>query len=699
MADARDLLIEIGCEELPPGALQKLSAAFSRGVVKGLQDAGVDTGEATSYATPRRLAVLISDVAGAQPERQIEQRGPALAQAFDADGKPTKAAEGFARSVGLDIEQLEKLETDAGSWLVFRSTEVGQSTPSLLPDIVAGALERLPIPKRMRWSDLDFEFVRPVHWIVMVYGSEVVDAEIMGIKAGNMSYGHRFHHPDPITIKDPASYASMHYSQSHVIAEFETRKEVIRSQVTQAATDLKAVAVIDDKLLNEVTALVEWPVAITGSFEERFLDLPADILIATLKHKQKCFHVMDGNGKIMPNFITVSNIDSSSPETVRKGNERVITPRLSDAAFFYQADLKRSLDERLDELKNVVFQKKLGTVHDKMQRISKLAGHFAMAMGLNPNLVKMARRAGQLAKADLLTEMVGEYPDLQGAMGGYYAQRYGEPEEVANAIAEHYKPRFAGDDTPDTPVGIALALADRFDTLTGIFSIGQAPTGDKDPFALRRAALGAMRIMIEAKLDLDPRKLLADAAHEIPGMQDSTELVAQVHGFMLDRLRAYYQDAGITADIFEAVLARKPQHPFDFDRRVRAVADFCRLPEAASLAAANKRIRNILKKTDVKLPEELDDSLFSEDAEWDLATRLVGISASVTPMLNDGDYSAALTHLAALRDPVDAFFDSVMVMTEDDAIRTNRLVLLNNLSALFMRTADISRLQLPTADT
>ena len=646
MVDTRDLLVEIGTEEMPPMALRKLSESFRDGLCSNMEKEGISFGEATVYATPRRLAVLINDVLETQPEKQIEKRGPSLDAAFDVEGKPTKAAEGFSKSCGIPVEHLEHLETDEGSWLVFQTTEMGQQTQYLIPGLVEQALNSLPIPKRMRWSNLDIEFVRPVHWVVLLFGSEAIEAEVMGVTAGQMTRGHRFHHPGELKIDAPKNYATLLYSQGRVVADFDTRKQDIHIHVNDSANKVKGKAVVHDDLLEEVAALVEWPSAIIGSFEERYLDLPSEVLIETMKKNQKYFHIVDKKGKLMPNFIVVTNIDSSNPDAVRAGNERVIRPRLSDAAFFYQNDLQHPLEEKLEDLKQVVFQEKLGSLNDKSQRISTLASHIAIAMGLMPDDVKLAKRAGQLSKCDLLTEMVGEFPELQGVMGRYYASRYGEEEAVAIALDEQYKPRFAGDKIPESPIGRGLAIADKLDSLMGIFGIGQAPTGDKDPFALRRAALGTLRIIIEGEIHLDLKRLIKDAANNHGNKINKDDTVEQVFTFMMDRLRGYYQDIGITGDIFESVLVLNPTDLIDLDKRVRAVADFNKLPEAESLAAANKRIRNILKQAEGPLPDELDDTLFSEDAEWNLAAQLVGLKASVTPMISAGNYTGALTHLA-----------------------------------------------------
>jgi glycyl-tRNA synthetase beta chain len=694
MSDSADLLVEIGTEELPPKSLRTLSESFGAALSERLEAKFLGKHEYSVYATPRRLVVLVSDVPGNQPDRDTERRGPALDAAFDADGKPTKAADGFARSCGVDVDRLERLENADGRWLLFRSTQVGESTLSLLPAIVEEALARIPIARRMRWSNLDVEFVRPVRWITLLYGKDAVEAEIMGVRSGGSTYGHRFHHPQAVELAEPSEYAGALYSGAHVVAEFAARKEMIRTQVEEAAEVFGGEAVIDDALLEENTALVEWPMAVTGSFDVLFLSLPDCVLTATMQGHQRYFPVVGEDGALMPHFIAISNIESSNPETVRHGNERVIRPRLADAAFFFEADQKKSLEERRDSLKDVVFQEKLGSLYDKSERVSRLAGIVAIAMGQSPDEVKLARRAGTLFKCDLLTDMVGEFPELQGDMGREYALAGGEDHRVANAIGESYLPRFAGDRIPSSPTGCALSVADRLDTLIGIFLVGQAPTGDKDPFALRRAALGALRIMIEGELPLDLHKLLKSTVEGYEQFSDSAGVVDEVMAFVLERLKAYFIDQGVPVDVFQAVQAREPTEPLDFAKRVHAVDAFRKLPEAASLAAANKRIQNILKQAEDAVPAKVDDTLFAADAEWNLAAKALGLSPRVRDLLKQRDYTAAMTSLAGLRDSVDDFFDNVKVMDDDERLRKNRLALLQSIRNLFLETADISRLQL-----
>lgn len=690
MTHAEDLLIEIGTEELPPKALLNLSRAFGEGITHGLQQAGLDHGRLELFATPRRLAVQVHGLVASQPERESLRRGPALKAAFDAEGRPSKAAEGFARSCGVSVDRLERLDTAEGQWLAFRCTEGGRRTAELVPTLVGEALARLPIPRRMRWGAGEAEFVRPVHWLVLLFGGEVIEAELLGIPAGRSTRGHRFHHPEPLELASAADYAQTLRSRGRVIPEFEVRRALIREQVEKTAGAQGLQAVIDESLLDEVTALVEWPVAVCGSFEAGFLRLPAEVLVATMRDQQRYFHCVDDAGRLSPRFIAISNIDSREPAAVVQGNERVIRPRLSDAAYFWDRDCRQPLAARREGLRDVVFQTRLGSLWDKSRRLASLAAAVAAEQGSDPAL---ARRAGELAKCDLLTALVGEFPELQGVMGRYYAAHDGEPAELAAALDEQYMPRFAGDRLPLTPTGRALAIADRVDTLVGIFAIGQGPSGDKDPFALRRAALGVVRILIESQLDLNLEALLNLAAHELGSVADPGQVVPQVFDFMLERLRGYYQEGGLPADVFDAVLAKRPARPYDFHRRIQAVTEFRGLAEAESLASANKRIRNILRKADEAPAEALRGDLLAEPAELALAQALERKAEEVAPLLARGDYTAALTRMAALRPSVDAFFDAVMVMCEDPPIRRNRLALLERLGALFLEVADISRLQ------
>ncbi|MFO1430351.1 MAG: glycine--tRNA ligase subunit beta [Candidatus Competibacteraceae bacterium] len=686
----KDLLIELGTEELPPKALKSLSEAFVQGIRDGLTRAGLEFGTIQPYATPRRLAILVHDLTTTQPERRQERRGPALSAAYDRDGRPTAAAIGFARSCGVEVGDLQVVETDKGAWLAHVSTEPGAATADLIPSLVETSLAGLPIPKRMRWADRDYEFVRPVHWLVLLLGDTVIPATVLGATADRKTRGHRFMRPQPITLAQPRDYAVRLENEGKVIADFELRRERIQSQAQAMARQVNGRVIIDPALLDEVTSLVEWPVALLGNFERRFLNVPPEALISTMQGNQKYFPVVDTAARLMPHFITIANLESQDPVQIRAGNERVIRPRFSDAEFFWLQDRKQPLAERQDALKGVVFQQRLGSLHDKGGRIAPLARFIAAQSGGNAD---WAERAARLAKCDLLTQMVQEFPELQGIMGRYYAQHDGEANEVAQALEDQYLPRFSGDELPRTTTGRALALADRLDTLVGIFAIGQGPSGTKDPFALRRSALGVLRILIEAELNLDLVELLEYAAkHFEPGIE-APKSVPQVFEFVMERLRGYYLEQDFRPDIIEAVLGCGPTRPLDVDHRIRAVAEFRRLPEAASLAAANKRIRNILKKVEGTLPFKVRPDLLQEEAEQTLAGRLVELSSEVTPLMEAGLYSVALSRLAALREPVDTFFDRVMVMADDAALRDNRIALLNELSSLFLRVADFSRLQ------
>jgi glycyl-tRNA synthetase beta chain len=690
MSELRDLLIEIGTEELPPKALLRLSHAFSEAIQQHLVQAELGFSSLQAFATPRRLAVLVRELQTHQADKNVERRGPALQAAFDEQGTPSKAAMGFAASCGVEVSALEKLETAKGSWLVYRARVAGEATANLLPSILVDALTKLPIPKRMRWADLDAQFVRPVHWAVLLYGDEVIDTTILSVRSGRETRGHRFHFNHSIYLPAPAEYEVLLESEGKVIADFARRRETIRGQVEQAAHQLNGKAVINEDLLNEVTSMVEWPVAVVGNFEQRFLTVPQEALISTMSANQKYFHVIDNMGKLLPHFITISNIESLDPHKVREGNERVIRPRFADAEFFWNQDRKQTLATRLEQLKTVVFQKQLGSLYDKTQRVAKLAALIAEQIGGDK---LQALRAAELCKCDLMTAMVGEFPELQGIMGRYYAQHDGEPGDVAAAIDEHYMPRFAGDQLPQTKTGQAVAIADRLDTLLGIIAIGQVPTGDKDPYALRRAALGVLRCMIENNLALDLQPLLTTAAsHFSKELKAKTAIDATIE-FVLERLRVYYTNQDIKLDVFESVFCQRPTQPNDFNARLLAVNDFRLIAEAESLAAANKRISNILKKTDEAIPNKIDDKLLQEAAEQALAKQLRELSQQVEPLVAAHNYTAILHQLAGLRSNVDNFFDEVMVMVEDKALRLNRLALLSHLRNLFLQVADISQLQ------
>lgn len=687
-----DFLVEVGTEELPPKALKELLKSFSATLYRELDNAGLayDKKASQVFASPRRLVARVVDLAETQPDRAVEKLGPFVTQAFAADGKPTPAAAGFAKSNGVDISQLEHVPSDKGDRLVFRAMEKGRSAKELLPAMVEKALQELPIPKRMRWGASRVEFVRPVHWLVMLYGSDVVDCEILGQVAGRITRGHRFHAPGELSIATPADYQLL-LRNHYVEVCFANRRKKIVAQVEAVAAGLGGKAVIERDLLDEVTALVEWPVALAGKFEARFLQVPQEALISSMSEHQKYFHVVDASGKLMPHFITVANIESTDPAQVIDGNERVIRPRLTDAEFFYNTDLKTPLSERREKLKTMVFQAQLGTLFEKTERVAKLAVHIAGKIGGN---TAWAERAAQLSKCDLLSNMVQEFDSMQGIAGSYYARHDNEPDEVAVAMREQYLPKFAGDVVPETLTGCALALADRIDTLVGIFGIGQIPTGSKDPFALRRASIGVLNILIKRELDLDLRDLVDFAENNFSNVIKATDTASKVIEYMIERFRAIYLEDNIATETFNAVAAKQLTVPLDIHKRVMAVHSFTQLPEAASLAAANKRVSNILSKSaDGKTAYgAIDPALLQEVAEKNLAQALKDKAATVAPLFAARDYTATLASLADLREPVDGFFDQVMVMAEDEKLRNNRLALLAQLQALFLQVADISQL-------
>ncbi|PWQ99755.1 glycine--tRNA ligase subunit beta [Leucothrix pacifica] len=689
MTTTADLLIEIGTEELPPKTLNKLSAALTEHFCNSLKEAGISYNDVTTYSSPRRLALMISDVTEFQADQQVEKRGPAVKAAFDKEGNPSKAAMGFARSCGVEFDQLQQIETDKGAYLNFKQEIKGSASRDLVADMLTKALAALPIAKRMRWGDSDTEFVRPVHWVVFLLGNDVVDAEILGIKTGRESRGHRFHHPETISISTPADYAPA-LKQGYVLVDQQERRATIADQAKASAASIGGEAVIDEDLLDEVTNLVEWPMAVDGCFGAEFLEVPQECLISSMQDHQKYFPVVDANGNLMPHFITISNIQSSDPSVVRDGNERVIRPRFSDAAFFWQQDCKVPLASHREATKKIVFQQKLGTLFEKTERVSQLAGHIATALGENAD---HATRAAQLCKCDLASDMVNEFSDLQGIMGRYYALKDGEPESVAYAIEEQYKPGFAGDDIPAYMTGKILSLSDKLDTILGIFAIGQKPTGTKDPFALRRAALGVLRIIIEGDLSLDLRELLTFAAGNLQDKVDATAAVEDTYQYIMERLRAYYQDQNVGMDVVDAVSALNIHSPIDFDHRVKAVNTFKELPEAVPLAAANKRIANILKKLDKTPDTTINAHLFVEAQESALNEAIALQQNKVAPLLANNAYTDALSSLAAIRPEVDAFFDGVMIMSDDEALKNNRLALLTSLRGLFLQVADLSSLQ------
>jgi glycyl-tRNA synthetase beta chain len=714
MADKRlPLLIELGTEELPPKALDDLAGAIARGIVEGLEKRGVsaDYASAKAYASPRRLAVYIADVAVAQPEQTIERRGPAIAASLGPDGEPSKALVGFAQSCGVEVSALEKLETDKGAWFVFRAVKPGQPTAALLPEIVTESLKALPIPKAMRWGNREDSFVRPVHTLLMLHGADIVDGQILGLTSGRLSNGHRFHHPKPIHVADADSWLDA-LRHAHVLADPAERRQRVRDEVARVATG--GVPRLSESLLDEIANLTEWPVGIACTFERAFLDVPPEALVTTMETNQKFVPVFDTEGRLTEHFIGVANIESKDPAEIRKGYERVIRPRFADAKFFWDADLKSPLAEYQEGLKNVTYQQSLGSLWDKTVRVAELARVIANRVDVDAG---QATHAAALSKCDLLTRMVGEFPELQGVMGRYYASRQGIDASVADALDSFYQPRFGGDAIAAGKVGQVLAVAERLDTLAGIFAVGLKPSGNKDPFALRRAALGLARTLIEGNLDIELRATLTEALEMIPetallagvkpgkdGKVPSVDLGArrrelgdEIQAFVLERLRGYYADQGFSTDQFEAVLAVAPATLPDFDRRLRAVGEFARRSEAASLAAANKRVANILRKQAEEadaapIPATVDAAYFDSDAERELHAALAAARADSQGLLASGDYTGTLARLAALQAPVDRFFDDVLVNAENPAVRANRLALLAQLKATFGAIADISRL-------
>ncbi|MEH8048128.1 glycine--tRNA ligase subunit beta [Gallibacterium anatis] len=686
----KNFLAEIGTEELPPKALKKLAVAFKDNVEQELTQAGLAFDAVEWFASPRRLAVKVLGLAEAQPSKEVEKRGPAVAAAFDAEGKPTKAAEGWAKGCGISVDQAERLVTDKGEWLVHRAVIEGQPTKNLLLGIISNALAKLPIPKTMRWGDKSEQFVRPVHTVTLLFGDELIEGDILGVASGRTIRGHRFLGQQEFTIDNADQYPQLLAEKGSVIADFEQRKAIIRQDAEKAAAKVGGVADIEEDLLDEVTSLVEFPVVMTAKFEERFLAVPAEALVYTMKGDQKYFPIYDQNGKLLPNFIFVSNINPQDQSSVVEGNEKVVRPRLSDAEFFFKTDLKQRLEDNLPRLKTVLFQQQLGTLFDKTERIEKLSGEIAAQIGAD---VAKAERAGLLSKCDLMTNMVFEFTDTQGVMGMHYARHDGEDEEVAVALNEQYMPRFAGDELPHSLVACSVALADKFDTLVGIFGIGQHPKGDKDPFALRRAALGVLRIIVEKNLPLDLVDLAQKATALYGDKLSNANVVEEVVDFVLGRFRAWYQEEGISVDVIQAVLACRPTKPADFDARVKAVNHFRTLDAAQALAAANKRVQNILSKVDGVLPENIDLSLCREPQEINLAERVLELQRELQPLFEKGDYQTVLSRLADLRESVDSFFDNVMVNAEDEKLRQNRLALLKNVRDLFFKIADISLLQ------
>jgi len=694
MSKADDFLVEIGTEELPPKALRTLMTAFGELLEAAVDDSRLGHGSISTFASPRRLAVLIENLEHQQEDRKVTQKGPPISIAFDDDGNITPAGTAFANKCGVDVAELGRSKSDKGEWLACDTVEAGKTVAELLPELIEKALASLPIPRRMRWGAGMAEFVRPIHWVVLLHGSKIVAATVMGIKAGNKSRGHRFHTGKPITIKAPADYVQALEESGKVIADFDRRRELVRKGVEAHAKKAGGSIVGGDSLYDEVTSLVEWPVPLTGSFDDEYLQLPREAIISTLTGHQRYFPVVDKKNQLLPRFVTVANLESKDPDRVRDGNERVIRPRLADAAFFWDTDRRTTLATRQEALREVVYQSGLGSLYDKSARTAALADSIAAALEVDPTEVQ---RAAVLAKCDLLTGMVGEFPELQGTMGRYYASSDGEPAGVAQAIAEQYLPRFAGDSLPGSVAGQILAVADKLDTLAGIFTIGKTPSGNRDPFGLRRAALGIVRILIECGLDLDLKAMIDVAVAAQPtGKTALDELSAAVYAFVSERLRRYFldRDAGLATETFDAVLTRGPRSLVDFERRLEAVQAFIKLEPASSLAAANKRIANILKKAGAGSGAAVKEKLLIDPAEQALWSALTSARTSVAPKIESREYTSVLTTLAELRGPVDTFFDDVMVMVDDDATRNNRLALLGELRALFLDVADISRLSI-----
>ncbi|EOW6721379.1 glycine--tRNA ligase subunit beta [Cronobacter dublinensis] len=686
----KTFLVEIGTEELPPKALRSLAESFAANFTAELDAAGLTHGVVSWFAAPRRLALKVANLSASQPDREVEKRGPAVSAAFDAEGNPSKAAEGWARGCGITVGEAERLVTDKGEWLMYRAHVKGESAQALLPNMVSVALSKLPIPKLMRWGASEVQFVRPVHTVTLLLDDEVLPATILGIQSDRVIRGHRFMGEPEFTIDHADQYPQILLERGKVIADYNARKAKIQQDAEAAAAKIGGNADLSDSLLEEVTSLVEWPVVLTAKFEEKFLAVPAEALVYTMKGDQKYFPVYGTDGKLLPNFIFVANIESRDPHQIISGNEKVVRPRLADAEFFFNTDRKKRLEDNLPRLETVLFQQQLGTLRDKTDRIQALSGWIASQIGADVN---HATRAGLLSKCDLMTNMVFEFTDTQGVMGMHYARHDGEAEDVAVALNEQYMPRFAGDALPSSLVACAVAIADKMDTLAGIFGIGQHPKGDKDPFALRRAALGALRIIVEKNLPLDLQTLTEEAVRLYGNKLTNAKVVDDVVDFMLGRFRAWYQDEGYSVDTIQAVLANRPTRPADFDARMKAVSHFRTLDEALALAAANKRVSNILAKANEPLNEEVHASVLKEDPEIRLALQVSVMRDKLQPLFAEGRYQEALVELAQLREPVDEFFDKVMVNADDAQVRINRLTLLSKLRELFLQVADISLLQ------
>ena len=683
------LLIELGTEELPPKSLKTLATTFYDNIKSQLDSHNLTYSDIKWFATPRRLAVQVFDLVEKQEDKTVEKRGPAVNVAFDEAGNASKAAQGWARSNGIEVDQAERLVTDKGEWLLHRATVTGKAITELIPAMVTTALNKLPIAKPMRWGAERTQFIRPVHTLTMLFGSDVIAGEALGVSSSNQVQGHRFHHEGLVTINHANDYQA-ELAEAYVEVDFNERQSKIVAQIKQVASDIDAVALIDEELLNEVTALVEWPVTLVGTFDEDFLNVPAEPLIYSMKDHQKYFPVTDKKGQLVNKFIFVANIESKDPNTVIFGNEKVIRPRLADAEFFFTTDKKQSLESRLTSLESVLFQKQLGTLKAKSERIAALSQFIAEQLNEN---AQDAYRAGLLSKTDLMSDMVLEFPQVQGTMGKYYALHDGENENIAQALEDQYRPRFAGDSLPEANIGCAVAISDKIDSLVGIFGINQAPKGDKDPFALRRAAIGSIRIIIEKQLDLDLSTLINKSIELFGDKLVNENTANDVLEFIMGRFRAFYQEQGISVDVIQAVLAKKPSAPLDFEKRIKAVTFFGKLPEAATLAAANKRVGNILAKFDGELYQSFNADLATEQAERDLSSIYQEISLKVAPLMADKNYQEALSELAQLKAPIDTFFDGVMVMSDDEAVKINRLTLLNEIRNSFFAIADISVLQ------
>ncbi|MEG3765820.1 glycine--tRNA ligase subunit beta [Alteromonas sp. 14N.309.X.WAT.G.H12] len=683
-----NLLVEIGTEELPPKALKNLGQSFADNMEAALKNADLQFSKINWFAAPRRLAVTVLQLAESQEDKVVEKRGPAISAAFDSDGNPTKAALGWARGNGIDVAAAERLKTDKGEWLLHRAKVSGQSIEHLIEDLVNQAISKLPIPKAMRWGTSTTQFIRPVHTVTALYGDQLLPLTVLGKSSSRTIQGHRFHGEATFELDHADNYASA-LMDHYVVADFSERAERIRKALEDAADALQLKADYNESLLEEIASLVEWPVVLQASFDAAFLDVPKEALIYTMKDDQKYVPLLSQEGSLDNRFLFVSNIQSQDPIQVISGNEKVIRPRLADAEFFFTTDKKTTLASRLGSLSSVLFQKQLGTLEDKSNRISALSGSIASKINAD---AEKASRAGLLAKTDLMTNMVMEFPDVQGVMGKYYALNDGEDSQVAEALYEQYMPRFSGDQLPSTGVSAAVSLADKLDTLVGIFGIGQLPKGDKDPFALRRAAIGVLRIIVEKDLPLDLEELIAEAIAVYGDKLTNKDCQNQVVDFILGRFVALLQDQGVSIDVIQAVSARRPTRPADYVARVQAVAAFKERDEAEALAAGNKRVANILAKQDSQVSSQVDETLLSEPAEKTLFTALQSVQSDVKDGIADKDYNRVLSALATLREAVDNFFDNVMVMAEDMSVRNNRLALLSLLRQQFLEAADISLL-------